>query len=149
MLPVHRHNASCSLPVLSSRDACPFANQISTHAYNHQPSQHIVYILPYKKAAISRNRTTNALAKRLAAVGPRRRLACAQTSRAKDDITYSVPFSAARRLTISRFSLAFSFFIRAVSSPCSLSFSINSSLSSLPLPLRALTILPSSPLNFS
>ena len=67
----------------------------------------------------------------------------------KDSFTYSIPFNAALMLTISRFSLAFSFFKRAVSSPCSLTLASSSSLSSLPLPLSALTILASSPLNRS
>ena len=127
----------------------PLPTKYLAMPYNRPPHQQIVYILPNKEAAVSRNRTINALAKRLVPRGRGKRLTSAQTSRAKDSITYSVPFNAARRLTISRFSLAFSFFTRAASSPCSLSFSINSSLSSFPLPLRALTILPSSPLNFS
>lgn len=63
--------------------------------------------------------------------------------------TYSAPLSKALRLTTSLLSRAFSFFVRAVSSPCSFNFVTNSSLSSLPLPLTALIILPNSPLNFS
>lgn len=112
------------------------------------PAPHVVYIFPYSKTATSRNQPTVVLARR-PATELRKRLATTQTSRAKDSITYSVPFSAALRLAISRFSLAFSFFTRAVSSPCSLNFSISSSFSSLPLLFRALTILPNSPLNFS
>lgn len=65
------------------------------------------------------------------------------------DFTYSVPFNAALKLTISLFSRLLSFFSRTVSVPCSLSFVSSSSLSSLPFPLIALTILPSSPWNRS
>lgn len=62
---------------------------------------------------------------------------------------YSAPRNMPFRLTTSLLRRTFSFLSRAVSSPCSFSFTTNSSLSSLPLPRTALITLPSSPLNFS